>query len=1251
MKPDRQCALLTLYLRFLYCIGIFVLFYSIIGFLVLPPIAKSLLEKKLSEQIHRKVAIGSVSVNPYALSCAIRNLTVSEPDSREMLFSLEEFSLVLQGGSFIERTLILKELNLTGPDVRLSRTIDGKFNFSDLLNGTHPAHESGHEPSLEPQPVDKPAPAAETTATTHTDSPKKTPSFFFTIHDIRVAKGRVQLYDESKGETYTIEDIHAQLHFISNIGPQKDMPIEPTITATIDQSPVILALHARPFSEHPDLTIDMEAIDVDLPRYLSYLPHQFHFEVRSGCATARCRVEYSPGDEIDSLTISGEAVLTNLQVVDSDNSKLLDLPKAEIFLQSAEPLFGKVHLSTVLLQSPGLNLWRNQNGTLNVQSLIESDRTEQTEDRTHENETVPEIVADQIEIMDGKITFDDHSADPGFSTSLTPLNLKLTGFSTTPGAKSTLKLAAQTEAGETVSTTGSLSLLPFDCQGNVKVSGISAIKYAPYYRRHIPFVVKDGRMDIQTDFHFASGEDHMRVELSALTAILDSLKLGSNDETDNFLEVGAFRIGDCTAELAGRALTIGELSVQNGKISAIRQKDGLLNLQTLIPSSGADSVETVAPESIPVQKDRWKFLLKKATVSDSLVRFEDRTFPEPLSLLADQISLEAQNISLDADNKIPISLALRLNESGTVRAEGDVIAAPVFTDLKLSLQDVEIPVIQPYIPENVRVRLTGGKISAEGRLLLGASREETFNASYAGKILLSDFSAVDKNDGEDLLKWKELDFKGVEVSNNPFRIAAKSAELKEFFARVTVSKEKKINLLEIVGDQPFSGPDLPGKLPTEAKTDRKPVASTNPEDGKRAVQLPNKPLNRAATRRPKGQPKIAVDQITLQNGIISFSDNYVSPAFHAEMADIDGNLIGLSSGRNALADVHLRGKLYRGSPLEITGKIHPFGSNVSADLSVKFTQIDMTRWNPYVRKYVGYAVEKGNLHLELKYIIVKKNVDLQNNIIFDRLTLGEKVESAEATTLPVKFAISLLQDRNGEIHLGVPIKGNMDDPKFDLGQIVMGAIRNFILKAVTAPFTFLSAILPKGSGAVDRVEMVDASGKISEANAKKLAAIAAILYERPNLELDIKGYVEPGKARELLTQYLFDKKLKSQKLKEMMKKGAAVSSIDETTLGPQEYSRCLKMAYEEEFPKEGLKKLDFISKTPPEEMRNRLLSTIHVTEDDIRLLAYNWALKVKNHLLETGKVEPRRIFLLEPAVSGSAAEPKSTVNGVMLTLK
>jgi hypothetical protein len=118
--------------------------------------------------------------------------------------------------------------------------------------------------------------------------------------------------------------------------------------------------------------------------------------------------------------------------------------------------------------------------------------------------------------------------------------------------------------------------------------------------------------------------------------------------------------------------------------------------------------------------------------------------------------------------------------------------------------------------------------------------------------------------------------------------------------------------------------------------------------------------------------------------------------------------------------------------------------------------------------------------------------------------------------------------------------------------------------------------------------------------------------------------------REGLKQYLFERKLKTQKLNEIIKKGGAAIPVDEVKIEPSEYQKYLKMAYKEEkFPKPR-NILGMAKDLPAPEMEKLMQTHIEVKESDLRSLASQRAMRVKEAILKSGQVEPERIFIVEP---------------------
>jgi hypothetical protein len=291
--------------------------------------------------------------------------------------------------------------------------------------------------------------------------------------------------------------------------------------------------------------------------------------------------------------------------------------------------------------------------------------------------------------------------------------------------------------------------------------------------------------------------------------------------------------------------------------------------------------------------------------------------------------------------------------------------------------------------------------------------------------------------------------------------------------------------------------------------------------------------------------------------------------------------------------------------------------------------MDLSPLTPYSGRYLGYTIEKGKLALNLHYLIERKKLDAQNKILLDQFTLGSHVDSPDATRLPVRLAIALLKNRRGEINLDIPVSGQIDDPDFSIGRIILKILINLLVKVATSPFALLGALFGGGEE-LSYVEFDPGMYDLNEQGIKKVDTLVKALNDRPALKLDIEGHADLEKDREGLKQYLFNRKVKAQKLKDLTKKGGEAVPVDEIKIGPDEYPKYLKMAYKEEkFPKPR-NIIGMAKDLPVPEMEKLMLTNIVVKDDDLRQLASQRAMAVKDHILKSKQVETERIFLIEP---------------------
>ena len=167
-------------------------------------------------------------------------------------------------------------------------------------------------------------------------------------------------------------------------------------------------------------------------------------------------------------------------------------------------------------------------------------------------------------------------------------------------------------------------------------------------------------------------------------------------------------------------------------------------------------------------------------------------------------------------------------------------------------------------------------------------------------------------------------------------------------------------------------------------------------------------------------------------------------------------------------------------------------------------ELELPPLSPYAIKYSGYGIERGKLSVDLAYVVQPDGqLSASNRIVLNQLAFGEKVEGSTAS-LPVKLAVALLADRNGVIDVDLPVSGSINDPQFSLFGVIMKAIGNLIVKAVTAPFALLASS-GGGSSENSTIEFAPGTAMLTPQARDSLDKIAASLLDRPTLTLTISG--------------------------------------------------------------------------------------------------------------------------------------------------
>jgi hypothetical protein len=579
----------------------------------------------------------------------------------------------------------------------------------------------------------------------------------------------------------------------------------------------------------------------------------------------------------------------------------------------------------------------------------------------------------------------------------------------------------------------------------------------------------------------------------------------------------------------------------------------------------------------------------------------------PLNLELSPVTLSLTGLAGPPGRRTAAALEIVPNGNGKIAVNGTFGLDPLTADLKVSAADVALAPFQTFAEPYVRLMLERGALHTDGRFVIEDANGPVMR--FEGNAAISDFDAADSVLKQSFARWRRLDIEKLAWRSRPASLAVARIAADEPYLRFIIGPDRVTNIQHMLAPDKTAATPSPAPDPQPERTADKAGAGT--------------------AKTPDATPatSVRIGLVTVRNGSANFADQSLKPNFATGLLQLTGTVKGLSSQSDARATVALRGKVDRYAPATIEGEINPLATQAYSDIGLQFENIELTNFSPYSGKFAGRRIDKGKLKLYLRYKLVERGLVGENRIVFDQLTLGERVQSPDALDLPLDLAIAILQDSRGVIDVDLPVRGNIDDPQFSYASIVWKALANLIMKAITAPFTLLAAAFGGGEE-LGYVAFVPGVAEIGSGEQEKLDKLARALADRPQLRLEVRGAASGEADRRALAHA------------KLMKKVRGADAALSTPLGKFEQWRLLAL-YREQFGDDPKLPAEVPAAEREarllEAARTRLVEATVVPEDELRELARSRGIAIGDYLVTRAAVAKERVYLTDPNMAATAA--------------
>jgi hypothetical protein len=660
------------------------------------------------------------------------------------------------------------------------------------------------------------------------------------------------------------------------------------------------------------------------------------------------------------------------------------------------------------------------------------------------------------------------------------------------------------------------------------------------------------------------------------------------------------------------------------------------------------SIKTAARAPAPTPSSgEWRYQIASVAIEKTEIRVEDDTMPRKVAMAVAPLNLHLKNLSNDLSRPIAVDLDGILNRKGSFKVTGTAAPAPLKLELRVVTRRLDLAPFDPYVTSHLNTTIASAALTMNGAVGVSNERKE-MRVSYRGDATLGSVRMIDKVSNDSFLRWNSFSANGIDFnlgSGSPPRVHIAALDLGNFYARIILNSDGRLNLRDVTASPEEARTSLTRAHGAPGATGAAPAQTQAPTSTPTPTPSPTPPAagnqSGAAAASPAAAPSpapiaanLAIGRITLHGGQVNYSDNFIKPNYSADLTQISGKVGSFGTGSTTPADVELDGQVNGNAPLTISGSVNPLTPLAFVDIKAKAEGVELTELSAYSTKYTGYPITKGTLTVDVRYLLDQQKLTAENHIFIDQLTFGDKVESPNALNLPIRLAVALLKNSQGQIDLHLPVSGSLSDPQFSVGGIVLHAIMGLIMRAVTSPFSLIASAVGGGGGGsgedLNYVVFSPGWASVTPAARSKLDTVAKALQARPALKLNICGRVDPKFDREGLPEALVAQSVAKQKLLDNDQNPAEVD-LASVQITPDEYNKYLKRAYKAAKFDKPTDLVGLNKSLPPDEMKKLMIANTKVADADLKQLAEARANAVRKAL--GAKIDPARLIVVAPKLN------------------
>jgi hypothetical protein len=607
----------------------------------------------------------------------------------------------------------------------------------------------------------------------------------------------------------------------------------------------------------------------------------------------------------------------------------------------------------------------------------------------------------------------------------------------------------------------------------LKYTGIGLLVVFVLILIFLPTLVKNYAVDNSKELlgrQIAIGK--LRFNYLTSTATLHDFKMYEANDQDIFVSFDTLIVNTVPYKYIGNVKALDQFYLQ-GLVVNIAKDGDAYNFDDLIAfHTAADSTEAE-----PEEEEVFKYILENLELKDGAVNFYDAEVDQTTEIT--DLDLFIPIVMWDQENDSEAGITFNLGPYGTVSSKTLVHPGTGEFQSDVTVEGLQLNAFTKYAAAYAEISELGGTVDAE--LILTGNTDSPMETLLSGEVratqpLMKDKGGVTFMSSERILCiLEEIDY-----SANSYKMGELAFEQPYLkFELDSVSN----NLFRIFRLE-------------EENADSTGVETSEPADSTALYY--------------------AIQHLKVNQGKLDYTDNLTGQPFDYALSQIEIDADSIYSD-SEWVDILSTMVLNDRGNLKAEVGFNPLDP-MYASIDIAIEDFLLSDLNIYSSYYTGHSILQGDMFYFSDTKITDGQLESENNLLIKNVSV-ENIRGG-LFAIPLKLAVWLLKDKEGNIELDIPVRGDMDDPEVDTWALIGTTLKKKIFDTTDNPVLPLARFIDADPDDLRSIAVHYPDTALTEDQTRQLDLILELERQKEGLSVEMNFVGEDSLKTTLAESFL-----------------------------------------------------------------------------------------------------------------------------------